>query len=361
MIIKLFPAKTAVQQDMDNYINSFASVLKYCHKVEQITMPLPSSVPKWYTQAMDFIANAQVNASSWKSSVCRDLTQMPRNIVSYKPLYQVKAKRIQQNARALANDLQNAGIKSQLIKDLSDIEDSLDLQIQGINNNINNIGKYRDLFQADLNNLGVVCREAETETVADQILIKDLKKEINNLETKIEQLSDWITIGEITAGAGVAIVSIAVALNPVMGIVAWIGVVVATIGTVGVVVLEIIKIGQESALRDKKNRLTDLESTILNLGTLEQGVKAVFEQSNQLMENMQNMTMIWSNLKSFAGDVRDALEDEKKALSSDDLLETADSFAATSESVEHYFNLADKLSQVSFAFDNREITDDMAS
>lgn len=361
MVLKLFPAKTAVQQDMKNYINSFASVLKYCHKVEQITVPLPSSTPKWFPQAIDFIANAQANASMWKSSVCRDLIQMPQTIVSYKPLYQAKAKRIQQNARVLAKDLQNTVIKAQLIKDLSDIEESLDLQIQGINNNINNIGKYRDLFQVDLNNLGIVCREAETETVADQNLIKSLKKEINNLETKIEQLSDWITIGEITAAAGVAIVGIAVALDPVMGIVAWIGVVVATIGTIEVVVLEIVKICQESQLLEKKNQLTDLEAAVLNLLILEKGVKAVLEQSDLLMENMRNMTMIWSNLQGFAGDVRAALEDEKKALSSDDLLETADSFAVAGESVDHYFDLADKLSQVSFTFDSREIADDMAS
>ncbi len=353
MIIKMFPKKNAITENLDSYTNSYLRVIKYCSSLEQMTFPIPMNIPEWYQNARSKITKAQENAMLWKNDAVRGLTEVPKSIVAYKPIYDIKANKIKNSIRLLADDLSNNSLRMELAEDLGQLEKSLDLQIQVIANNVEMIKKYKDIFLTDAKNLQLVSKAAEQLKDTDSKKIKDLKKDITDLEKLIADLDSWVTAGEVAIGIGLAIVAIGF-IDPVNWFTIWVGIGITAAGTIEVIALKIAESVQNKELAKKKNELTDLENDVLCANLMENAVNSILSHTDRLTKDMENMSGIWSQLKDFAVGMKKEITNEKRSLSKEELLASEENFQATQSSTNHYFELAEKLASIDISFEQVE-------
>lgn len=348
MMICMVPLRAEVQSDMDAYANAIAKVQKYCSVVSQIEIAPPEIVPDWYESAAGNVSAAGANAAAWNKTVVNNLIRVPKTIVQWKPVYRSKTAQIQRDMRALADHLPDTALRAGLAGKLSSLEDALSLQIAAINNNIETIEAYAGKFALDLENLGRVVQLAENDENTNADKVTEVKDAIADIEHRISQYDTWITVGEAMLAGGLAVMAILYTINPAIGTAFIVFGVVAAVGAVDIVALEICKSVAESKLNKKKKELNRYEQTAVSLSLIERTVKSALDSSAELVEAVHGMTKIWEKLRDFAVEVRSALENKKSALSREVLLAAADSLQAADDSAGCYFDLAEKLSALSF-------------
>lgn len=355
-----FPLRDATQTDLENYLNSFCAVMNYCNQVEKLEIPMPRLTPSWYKEGINRITDAKSHAAIWKSSVGGSLVQMPRTILFYKPVYQKKAKAVQDLLRILADHPADESSRQAALAHLADLDRALAGQLDSIRGNVRTIGEYGKTFQDDQAALSEIVRLSQADQQADQQRIKEVKKEIEDLKAKIDQYDNWITLGEVAVGAGLALIGIGVALlalpTPSGAAVwlIWIGGITAVAGAAEVIVLEILKSIAIDDLAKKNKELIDLDQTAVSLSLLESRVQTVLSSSTRLQQHMNGVESLWTTIGDLATDMQSMLNEEKAALNRETLLLAARNMQNADEAAVHYYEAVQSLSSLSFTYIDRQ-------
>lgn len=346
-----FPLRDVVRADMENYLNSFCAMMNYCNQVEKLEVPMPKLTPSWYKEGVNRISDAKSHAGIWKSSVGDSLLQMPKMILFYKPVYEKKTKAVHDLLLTLADHLDDESSRQAVLVNIEDLDRALAGQAEGIQGNVQTIGRYGTIFQDDQAALGEIVRQAKADRRTDQEKIKEVKKEIEKINARISQYDNWITLGEVSIGAGLAIMGIAVALQA-----SWlilVGGITATVGAVEFIALEIAKSVAIDDLAEKNKSLIDLEQTSVSLGLLESNVQTVLDSSSQLQRHVNGIEGLWTGVGQLVGDMRSMLKEEKAMLDRDTLLLAARNMRNANESAAHYYEAAQSLSNLQFTYVDR--------
>lgn len=348
-----FPLRDGVRADMENYLNSFCAVMNYCNQIEKLEVPMPKLTPSWYKEGVNRISDAKSHAGIWKTSVGGSLLQMPKTILFYKPVYEKKTQAVHDLLLTLADHPGDESSRQAVLANIEELDRALAGQAEGIQGNIQTIGRYGAIFQDDQAALGEIVRRAKADQQTDQEKIKEVKKEIEKINATISQYDNWITLGEVSAGAGLALVGIGVALPAAAGAASWlilVGGIIAAVGTGEIIALEIAKSISISELAKKNKSLIDLEQTSVSLGLLESNVQTVLGSSSQLQRHVNGIEGLWTGIGQLVGDMRSMLKEEKAVLDRDTLLLAARNMRNANESAAHYYEAAQSLSNLQFTY-----------
>ena len=355
MKVLYFKSANDISKDIDNYFNAYASVLKYCESVSGFDLGMTGNTPEWYQDAMDKVSLAQSNADVWKNSVNVSLRQMPQLIVNYRPMFSHVTGRVQDNLKRLSANLLDKAVRGKLAEDLGNLEQDLNDQIDGIKQNVAMLKSHHKLFEQDLKNFVTIVKDIEGEQTTNAEKIKEVKKAITHLETLIKKYNNWITVMGVTTAASLSVIALQAVIPGIGSITIGVCAVIAAGSVVTMIVLEALKTAKDDKLEEKENELTDLESASVSLLHMHTQIDSLTEASSGLADNLSEMTNVWEYLSTVANQAKTALMDEERELTRDEVEETARKLAAPKDSIDTYFDLAEKLSNIDFEIQRKTV------
>lgn len=358
MKLYTFPLQSSTENTMNQYLNSFGKVMNYCNQVEKLKVPIPTAVPIWYPDGIRQITQAKTNAGIWKSAVSKNLIQLPKNILYYRPVYEDKSSHIKNSLQILADHPTDENTRQHALKMIFELDQTLAGQVKSIELVTQNIQSFEQKFVLDIGNLNDITARAMQDKQVNEKSVKDLKNEITDIEAQISQYDTWITVGEVAIGGGLALVAISFVMTAGTAamVVLIIGIVVAGLGALEFLGLEIAKSVANSNLAKKKKALNEAEEAAASMHQIQSRLSTVLDASKDLQGHMSGMKGLWVNMGGFASDMRQMLEAEKASLNRETLLRTVQSLKNADTAANDYYQTSEQLQGMNFQCVDKEET-----
>ncbi|HYU35829.1 MAG TPA: HBL/NHE enterotoxin family protein [Thermoanaerobaculia bacterium] len=311
------PAAGAPVEDViANAANANNAVLAYSRGLASTKLPFVPNSPAWYTKFTEKYTQIGANAMYWQESISPRLIGIPRTIVSYGGLFELKASLLSQYLDQLILDPKNETARRMLRDTLLEMIRDIDRQQNLVTTFDKDLNGFSNTLNTDADIMSGCVRDAMKEIGQDQKKIEALQKSIADLKSELATWNKVIIGAGLGAGVSIFIGCVGLVLAAAFGPIGWLVVGLGVIGAVGgfaTMIAAMVKIRQLSNEIDSTSAdLGRTQQRVLALQSVQTNVETLIRLSTTAQGEIGKLITAWSLLKGGMQKVADDLGNANK-------------------------------------------------
>lgn len=340
-----------------NAANANNAVLAYSHGLSSTKLPFVPQSPAWYNKFTESYSQIGANALVWQNSLSPRLIAIPKTIVQYGTLFDLRVGMLMQYADLLIANPNDMGVR----KSLSDVLVTLTADIDRHQRQVNTFGTdlsgYAGTLQGDAAIMGQAVKDAMKEIGQDEAKVKALTQKIEDLKA---ELATW---NKVVAGAGIgAAVSIFIGLIGAVLTVAFgpVGLLVVGLGVIGTaagfatLIAGLVKVRQlGNDIAQQSGDLGAVQQRILALRSVQTNVDTLIKLSGTAQTEIGKLVTAWDLLKGGMRSVADDLANSRKRFDALQFVDMRTDFAKAEEDWKSLTEIARKFTNINITLEDK--------